>query len=116
MEPLSLDGVNEVLALMEGLPARQNCNRGYSILPTFFERTTRETLTKFRALTERHGSRVWPPIPQDAHVRSSSLSLPSLWQSKRQLPAMDGFKSGRQHLGGYRQVLERLIEVIHAKE
>jgi chromosome partitioning protein len=116
MEPLSLDGVNGVLALMNELPNRQNRNRGYSILPTFFERTTRETLTQFRGLAESHGSRVWPPIPQDAHVRTSSTSLPFLWQSKRHLPAMDGFKSGRQHLGGYRQALERILEVIHAKE
>jgi len=68
-------------------------------------------------VTERHGKRVWPPIPQDPHVvRTSSTFLPSLWQSKRHLPAMDGLKSGRQHLGGYRQALERILEVIHAKE
>lgn len=115
LEPLSLDGVAEVLSLMQELPSSQDSNRGYSILPTFFERTTRETLTQFRRLTDTHGSRVWPPIPQDARMRESSSNIQSLWNAKRSTPAMDGFKSGRQHLGGYRQALERILEVIHAK-
>ena len=115
LEPLSFDGVAEILSLMSELPGRQNCNRGYSILPTFFERTTRETLTQFRKLTDTHGGRVWPPIPQDARMRESSSNIQSLWNAKRSTPAMDGFKSGHLHLGGYRQALDRLLEVIHAK-
>jgi cellulose biosynthesis protein BcsQ len=115
LDPLSLDGVNEVLVLMGELERAQKCNRGYSILPTFFERTTRETLTQFRLLVDTHGDHVWPPIPQDAHVRGVSSDGGTLWEIKRSTPAMDGIKAGRQHLGGYRQVLSRLLEVIHAE-
>ncbi len=116
MEPLALDGVNEVLTLLDELPARSNRNRGYSILPTFFERSTRGTLQNFRKLTEQQGEHVWPPIPQDARLREGGEPLHTLWLLRRFSPAMDGFKSGRQHLGGYRQVLDRILEVIHDKE
>ncbi len=115
LDPLSLDGVSEVLALLREVDSDKKCNRGYSILPTFFERTTRETLTQFRALIETHGEHVWPPIPQDAHVRGVATDGQTLWDIKRSTTAMDGIKAGRQHLGGYRQVLDRLLEVIHAE-
>jgi chromosome partitioning protein len=113
LDPLSLDGVSEVLMLLRELDAAQKCNRGYSILPTFFDRTTRDTLTQFRRLVDEHGEHVWPPIPQDAHARAVVEEGQTLWDFKRATPAMDGIKSGRRHLGGYRQVLDRLLEVIH---
>jgi len=112
LETLSLDGVKEVLALLVDLSQSGNRNRGYSILPTFFDRTTRETLTQFRELTRLFGAHVWPPIPQDAQVREASASGKTLWESRRSSTALDGFKSGRKILGGYRQVLDRLLEVI----
>jgi chromosome partitioning protein len=115
LDQLSLDGVSEVLTLVHELGAPQKCNRGYSILPTFFDRTTRDTLTLFRRLVDEHGEHVWPPIPQDTHVRSAVEEGQTLWDFRRATPAMDGIKSGRRHLGGYRQVLDRLLEVIHDK-
>jgi chromosome partitioning protein len=114
LDPLSLDGVSEVLRIMRELESAGKCYRGYSILPTFFERTTRETLLQFQTLTAAYGTHVWPPIPQDAHVRESSAAGKTLWEMKRSA-ALDGFKSGRHFLGGYRQILERLLEVIHAE-
>jgi chromosome partitioning protein len=112
LDPLSLDGVAEVVKTMHEL---EKCYRGYTILPTFFERTTRETLQQFRNVTAVYGAHVWPPIPQDAHVREVSADGQTLWAMKH-TAALDGFKSGRQTLGGYRQVLTRLLEVIHAEE
>jgi chromosome partitioning protein len=115
LDPLSLDGVDEVMALMRDLDTGKKCNRGYSILPTFFDRTTRDTLTQFRRLVDDHGEHVWPPIPQDSHARTALDDGQTLWDFKRTTPAMEGIKSGRHHLGGYRQVLDRLLEVIHDK-
>jgi chromosome partitioning protein len=114
LDPLSLDGVAEVLASMRDLESAGKRYRGYSILPTFFERTTRETLTQFRALAAAHGAAIWPPIPQDARVREVSAAGLPLWEAHR-CAALDGYRSGRRTLGGYRQVLSRLLEVIHAE-
>jgi len=113
LDLLSLDGVKEILATMAEISSRGHRYRGYSILPTFFERTTRETLTQFQELTRLFGSHVWPPIPQDAHVREVSAAGKTLWETSRGSAAITGFKSGRQFLGGYKQVLERMLEVIH---
>lgn len=115
LDVLSLDGVKEILATMVEISQRGHRYRGYSVLPTFFERTTRETLVQFRELTRLFGDHVWPPIPQDAHVREASACGKTLWEAARGSAALEGFKSGRQFLGGYKQVLERMLEVIHGK-
>lgn len=113
LEALSLDGVKEVILLLAELNESQKCNRGYTILPTFFDRIPRDTLVQFRELTRLFGPHVWPPIPQDAQVREAVASGKTLWELPRSCPALDGFKSGRQTLGGYKQVLERLLEVVN---
>ncbi len=116
LEKLSIDGVKEGLLLLYELEQQKKCNRGYSILPTFFDRIPRDSLVQFRELTRLFGAHVWPPIPQDAQVREAVAAGKTLWDLPRSTPALDGFKTGRQLLGGYRQVLERLLEVIDAKK
>lgn len=112
LDMLSIDGVKEILLTMAELSRNGKCYRGYSILPTFFERTTKETLVQFRELVQTFGAHVWPPIPQDASVRAASAQGKTLWEAGRSSSALQGFKSGRQFQGGFNQVLERLLEVI----
>lgn len=116
LEKLALDGVKEVVLQLSEFSQAQKCNRGYSILPTFFDRIPRDTLVQFRELTQTFGNHVWPPIPQDAQVREAVATGKTLWELPRSTPALEGFKSGRQWLGGYRQVLERLLEVLNGKK
>lgn len=134
LEKLSIDGVKEVVLLLAEISQTQKCNRGYdsargytsapgfhgapgySIVPTFFDRIPRDTLVQFRELTTLFGTHVWPPIPQDAQVREAVAAGKTLWDLPRSSAALDGFKSGRQTLGGYKQVLDRLLEVVDGKE
>jgi chromosome partitioning protein len=116
LDMLSIDGVKEILLTMAELSQNGKCYRGYSILPTFFERSTRETLSQFRELVLTFGSHVWPPIPQDASVRSASSRGKTLFEVSRSTPALIGYKSGRQFQGGFNQVLERLLEVVYEKK
>ena len=113
LDRLSIDGVKEILLSMAELSQAGKCYRGYSILPTFFERSTKETLIQFRELVQTFGEHVWPPIPQDASVRAASGRGVTLWESGHASSAVQGFKNGRQFQGGYMQTLDRLLEVLH---
>ena len=116
LDMLSIDGVKEILLTMAELSQNGKCYRGYTILPTFFERSTRETLAQFRELVSAFGSHVWPPIPQDASVRAVSARGKTLWEAGRATPALLGYKTGRQYQGGFNQVLDRLLEIVHDKK
>ena len=75
--------------------------------------TTRETLAQFQEVTRTFGQRVWPPIPQDTRVREASAYGKTLWEYAPDSAAMRGFMEGRQRIGGYNQIVERLNEVVH---
>ena len=112
MDALSVDGVKEILATMAEISRSGHRYRGYSILPTFFDRTTLETMIQFEQVTKVFGENVWPPIPQDTRVRETSAYGQTLWEYSPGSSSMEGFVDGRTHLGGYRQVLGKMLEVI----
>ncbi len=113
LDALAVDGVKEILTTMAEIGRNGHRYRGYSILPTFFERTTRETLLQFEEITRIFGVNVWPPVPQDTRVRETAAYGQTLWEYSPNSPAVGGFLEGRQRLGGYRQVLEKMLEVIN---
>jgi chromosome partitioning protein len=113
LDMLSIDGVKEVLLSMVELGKSGKCYRGYTILPTFFERSTRETLAQFRELVNTFTYHVWPPIPQDAVVRAASSQGKTIWEVSKTAPSLIGYRSGRKLQGGFSQVLDRMIEVIN---
>jgi chromosome partitioning protein len=114
LDALAVDGVKEVLLTMGEVAQRGYPFEGYSILPTFFDRTTRETLAQFKEITRAFGSRVWPPIPQDTRVREAAAYGKTLAEYSPDSSAMRGFSEGRQRIGGYVQIQSRLMEVINA--
>ena len=71
-DALAVDGVKEILTTMAEIGRTGHRYRGYSILPTFFDRTTRETFLQFQDLARTFGEHVWPPIPQDTRVRETA--------------------------------------------
>lgn len=113
LDALAVDGVKEILTTMAEIGRNGHSYRGYSILPTFFDRTTRETLLQFEEITRIFGANVWPPVPQDTRVRETVSYGQTLWDYSPNSKAMEGFQEGRQHLGGYRQVLGKMLEVIN---
>lgn len=113
LDALAVDGVKEILLTMGEIAQRRRPFEGYSILPTFFDRTTRETLTQFQEVIKTFGKRVWPPIPQDTRVRESAAYGKTLWEYSPDSPAITGFQEGKQRIGGYAQILTRVREVLH---
>jgi len=112
LDALAVDGVKEILTTMAEISRNGHLYRGYSILPTFFDRTTRETLIQFEEITRVFGVNVWPPVPQDTRVRETAAYGQTLWEYSPNSTSIEGFRDGRQRLGGYRQVLGRMLEVI----
>jgi cellulose biosynthesis protein BcsQ len=111
---LAVDGVREILLTMGEVSQRGHTFEDYAILPTFFDRTTRETLTQLQEIVKTFGKRVWPPIPQDTRARESSAYGKSLWEYSPESTALTGYADNGKHVGGYAQCLERLLEVLDA--
>ncbi len=110
LDAMAVDGVNEVLRSM-GEVVERGRRLGYSILPTFFDRTTHETVVQFQTLVETFKERVWPPIPQDTRAREAPAYGKTLWEYCPQSPVVSGF--GEEHVGGYVSTMSRLMEVLH---
>ena len=113
LDALAVDGVKEILMTMGEVAQRGHPFQGYCVLPTFFDRTTRETLSQFKEITAIFGARVWPPVPQDTRVREASAYGKTLWEYSPDSPVMQGYHEGKLHLGGYRQIMEQLLEVVN---
>jgi chromosome partitioning protein len=114
LDALAVDGVKEILLTMGEVGKRGHEFQGYSILPTFFDRITRETLAQLKEIAQIFGKRVWPPVPQDTRVREAAAYGKTLWEYSPRSPALLGYAEGNQRLGGYHQALSRLLEVINA--
>lgn len=114
LDALAVDGVREIVLTMGEVASRGHHFDGYSILPTFFDRTTRETLAQLKELVGAFGSRVWPPIPQDTRMRESAAYGKTAWEYNPDSAAMLGYANSKQRIGGYYQTLDRLLEVFDA--
>ena len=111
-DAMAVDGVKEILLTMAEITQRGHRFAGYSILPTFFDRTTRETIAQFQEIVQTFGEKVLPPIPQDTRVREATAYGQTLWEYSPNSPAMIGYQEGKGQMGGYKQIMERLMEVI----
>jgi chromosome partitioning protein len=109
LDAMAVDGVNEVLRSMAEVAERGH-RLGYSILPTFFDRTTRETVVQLQSLVETFKDHVWPPIPQDTKAREAPAYGKSLWEYCPHSPVINGF--GEEKTGGYASTMSRLLEVL----
>lgn len=114
LDALAVDGVNEILSTMSEIRKQGYPFLGYSILPTFFDRTTRETFIQLKELVKHFGPKVMPPIPQDTRVRESVAYGKTLWEYSPNSSSIKGYPdSGGKSAGGYEQILERIMETFH---
>jgi len=109
LDAMAVDGVNEVLRSMSEVVERGH-RLGYNILPTFFDRTTNETIVQLEALVETFKDRVWPPIPQDTRAREAPAYGKSLWEYCIKSPVITGYGTG--FVAGYASTLNRTLEVL----
>jgi chromosome partitioning protein len=112
LDAMAVDGVKEILLTVAEVSERGHPFDGYSILPTFFDRITRETLLQFQEVVRAFGLHVLPPVPQDTRAREAPAYGKTLWEYAPATPAMTGYVAGTVRLGGYIQVLRRLLEVL----
>lgn len=113
LDLLAIDGVNEILNTMSQISQSGHQFAGFSILPTFFERTTRETLIQLQNLVATFQGRVWAPIPQDTHVRESVAYGKTLVDYLPNTTAMQGCLEKGKRQGGYLNTLNKFMEVIN---
>lgn len=115
LDYLAVDGVNEMLSSV--LEIRQQSPEQapnvLGILPTFFDRQTKETVVQLRALVESFGQLVLPPVPVDTKLREAPAFGKTIWEYAPRTRSILGILNGNgQRYGGYAQFIERVWEVV----
>jgi chromosome partitioning protein len=113
LDSMALDGVNEVLRSSAEIAQHSRRLLGFNIIPTFFERVTRETILQLQQLVSTFGSQVWPPIPTDTRAREAPAYGQTLWEYSPSSAAVAGYSNGSSNTGGYTQVLDRLERLMN---
>ena len=82
------------------------------ILPTMWDRQTNESHAQLKAMAERFGKLVWPPIPIDVKAREAPGAGQTLWDYAPDCRAIVGVMEGITPVGGYGAVIIRLIDEV----
>jgi chromosome partitioning protein len=109
LDAMALDGVNEVLKSAAEVNRHGGRIRDYRVLPTFYERVTRETLHQLQRVVEVFGAKVLPPIPSDTRVREAPSYGKTIFEYVPNSPALSGYNGTT---GGYLQVINRMEDLI----
>lgn len=87
--------------------------RCLGVLPTMWERTTKESHEQLEILAGQFKRLVWPPIPRDTKAREAPAHGLTLWEYAPGTRALHGVSiDGRPPVGGYEQVLWRLVQEV----
>jgi chromosome partitioning protein len=110
---LSQIGLNDTLETAASLKEFGRLKGEFvGVLPTFWERTTKESYEQLRSLADQFGRRVWPPVPRDVKAREAPAFGQTLWEYAPGTRALAGTEMSDRRVGGYQQVLERLIQEV----
>ena len=82
------------------------------LLPTMWERTTRESHEQLTILAKQYPEYIWPPIPLDVKAREAPAYGQTLWEYAPKTRALVGVHLADQIVGGYRRVLRRLLDEV----
>ncbi len=111
LDQLAIKGVRDVLQSLVAIQqvGGSRCEL-LGILPTFYDRVTRESHAQLEHLVNTFGALVWPPIPVDTRCRVAPRFGQTLWEFAPDTRALVGIPAGRgSPVGGYIQVVERLL-------
>ncbi len=108
-----LDGVSEVIRSIQEVARHGHAISHYAFQPTFFDRTTKETIVRLRELHQAFQGRVWPPIMQDVKAAEAPGHGQTLWEYAPGGSAVAGYTdtSGKR-IGGYSDTLGRMISLV----
>lgn len=102
LDQFAIKGVAEILSTLKSIQRiRLSTCKLIGILPTFFDRQTRESQDQLEHLASAFSSYLWAPIPIDASCRVANRAGKTLWESK-----------SRRALPAYRQALMRVQELL----
>lgn len=108
-----LDGVNEITRSITETARRSRMPGRYYLLPTFFDRVTKETHQRLVELVNAFGKQVLPPIPQDVRLAEAPGRGMTVWEYAPQCQAIQGYINGSgKTIGGYAAILEELIALL----
>jgi chromosome partitioning protein len=108
-----LDGVSEVTRSITETSRRSSMPKRFYLLPTFFDRTTRETAQRLTELVTAFGRQVWPPIPQDVKLAEAPGRSMTIWEYAPQTAGVQGYVNGSgKQIGGYETVLTEMIRLM----
>lgn len=79
------------------------------VLPTMWERRTKESHEQLEALASQFGKLVWPPIPRDTKAREAPGFGKTLWEYAPRSRALVGIIANNKQIGGYQAVVNRLL-------
>jgi chromosome partitioning protein len=109
LDQIAVKGVGEILRTLATVIRRGGRCSLAGILPTFYDRQTTESQRQLEHLAQNFGKQLWPPIPQDAKIRTANRAGKTLFEyapASRAVMGIDGIG------GGYLSVLDRLIKII----
>ncbi len=111
---LAVDGVNEVILLLEETKQyRPKAASLSGILPTFFDRRTNETMEQLKTLVDTFSDLVLPPIPVDVKLREAPAFGESIWEYAPGSRCLIGIDSGKgKSYGGYTRFVERMEKIL----
>jgi chromosome partitioning protein len=109
LQHLAVVGAGDALASVAALKKVGRFEGQFlGVLPTFWERTTKESHEQFQGLIEQFEELVWPPIPRDVKAREAPAYGQTLWEYAPRCRALMGVEMDGRRVGGYAQVLRRL--------
>lgn len=110
LDQLAVKGVREELATLADL-RRLGVSSAtlLGVLPTFFERSTAETMGQLGALTNAFREYILPPIPEDTKMREATRAGQTILEYAPGCRALVGVDLGAgKMVGGYEAVYARL--------
>ena len=107
-----LDGVKEITRSIAETAKRSSMPERFYLLPTFFERVTRETAQRMRELVTAFGRKVLPPVPRDIRLAEAPGRGMTIWEYAPETPAIVGYTNGNgNRIGGYAPILDEMMGI-----
>jgi len=114
LDQLAIKGVrDEITSLRELKRSGLSHAQVMGVLPTFYERQTRESQAQLENLVRVFVQLVLPPIPVDTNIREASRAGKLIWEFDGRSRSLVGIGDKGFLAGGYEQVKERLDKVIN---
>lgn len=109
LDQFAIKGVRESLRSLQAVQhaSRSKCQLA-GVLPTFYDRVTKESQAQLVNLSEAFRGLVWPVIPQDVNCREANRMGKTLYEYDAKSRAIRGVEETGRLAGGYDAALFRL--------